>query len=831
MLLFSERVYDDILESTDDVSGPEFWAMLASASDLLIQVVVNQVTKIGTLTMFVDTSFDGKNWSEIYSKTSPSLPVDEQTIFFESAQLGDELRGPLVRLRLRFDVANQGARATVFVAGRARRTGYDAPVGQIEQAAEECSGCAASNAEPAASPAHRKARSTNARPGTASALADADLVQQWQDLSGAIQATRQLGIGSLANPILLQAAADEKKTPFAPLYAMWAIDSFMIDGMHEEALATARVFEKEFRDREFLGNRLLENVLMRSASCSRVLGDPEGAEKALRQVIRIQGEGSADAWFELGGLAESAGKGGTAIDAYSRAALAASKPRKNTGADDDLAELARRNAAWLSRRTDWVRPDPESLARELMSALRRKDHHALGRLASKTHFSIGQVGAHSHYDAPRHLLRSFAADLTSSKVRGNPESLEGCGRKRYLVTDGWDGKTWRGRVQLMMRQVTGGWEWNGIAADRPLPAARKLFDEAVGPWVALPNQDLAISIKAPWPAPLGFQAGGLDAYSSWIALEIGGYAIATAATLAACIATGPFYAICVGVALPIALGVTYASHTASRIAAGSRPCGWGPAGFWYNSLSHNRTGSNESQFAIDFARYEQANAYPLNLSAGTRVLACHDGLIVERPVDMNSTGSDVANKVLQSCVPAFTTAPARYHAKYLHLDGPNKVIVSFMQWVQQGYVLGFMDDTGNSVHSHLHFQMHDRTITSDHGEPLGRTTRPTPMDGQRLDDLNDGACIISSNRVANPKQFCRWVSARLGVTSGPGVLVAAVCASLPPDPLDPIPATSVVSTARYRADSIADPAAAAVVRAAVEEPAPHLPPGPAPWEG
>ena len=55
--------------------------------------------------------------------------------------------------------------------------------------------------------------------------------------------------------------------------------------------------------------------------------------------------------------------------------------------------------------------------------------------------------------------------------------------------------------------------------------------------------------------------------------------------------------------------------------------------------------------------------------------------------------------------------------------------------------------------------IHDNTLPSA-WDPLGRSTRPTPMDGEDLNDSNDGKCIVSSNEVTNPRAYCAWLAAR-----------------------------------------------------------------------
>ena len=105
--------------------------------------------------------------------------------------------------------------------------------------------------------------------------------------------------------------------------------------------------------------------------------------------------------------------------------------------------------------------------------------------------------------------------------------------------------------------------------------------------------------------------------------------------------------------------------------------------------------------------------------------------------------------------------------------------VSAGMWVNQGFVLGLIDDTGNSFHDHLHFEMHDTRLREGTtgrrgnrwGSPYGHSVRPTPMDGQTLNDGDDGRCIESTNVITNPLSYCRLLATISGQPAA-----AALCA-------------------------------------------------------
>ena len=78
------------------------------------------------------------------------------------------------------------------------------------------------------------------------------------------------------------------------------------------------------------------------------------------------------------------------------------------------------------------------------------------------------------------------------------------------------------------------------------------------------------------------------------------------------------------------------------------------------------------------------------------------------------------------------------------MEGPGQIIPSMMMPIYTGNRIGLMDDTGNSLIDHLHFSIHDRQIIYP-GAPLGGSVRPTPMNGEALEDDDSGKCICSTN--------------------------------------------------------------------------------------
>ena len=637
---------------------------------------------------------------------------------------------------------------------------------------------------------------------------DADDEARWKNLSRGLQGLRQLGLGYVANETLAHAARESAATPFAPLYALWAFDNYRMAGMYSDAVAAAAAFTKKYPDRDLHGQSLLGHILSCKADCERLLGDANGAVRSARELIRLEqrrGEDKPNSWYQLGRINLEFGRRDEARSAFLEAARC-----RSDGGVEHLRDRAKRDARRLEVPPRNTRSTPELVAKDIMRALAKRDEDALSELASTTHFSFGGLGGHTHFADPKRVLPHLMRDLRSSKtIWGRPEALEGREGKRYLMTGGWAGRTFLLQTAFQIVRMHDGWEWGGLVYGFGTEEAQKLNRQICGPGSPMENQPLAEPIKAPWPAPLAFQAGGAVAGIALEAAEaaslvtaLTGVGVGCAGACAAALAGYPIcLGICLGIGLPVAAALNTAQFAGIRALRGDRPCGWGVGGWYYNQNNHIR-GPLEQQFAIDFTRWEPSNGFAANLSAGTPVLACHQGVVLNRLNDMDPRGSDgPGNELGHSFASSWLedSVGTRYNARYLHLDGPSRLLVSIGQWVEQGFVLGFMDDTGFSAWDHLHFQVHDRTLPSDPSggsDPLGRTTRPTPMDGpagpQPLEGdgssvpTNDGDCIVSDNVIANPRALCLLMAREAPDPRERARLQLACAITRPRDPEGPI---------------------------------------------
>lgn len=107
-----------------------------------------------------------------------------------------------------------------------------------------------------------------------------------------------------------------------------------------------------------------------------------------------------------------------------------------------------------------------------------------------------------------------------------------------------------------------------------------------------------------------------------------------------------------------------------------------------------------------------------------------------------------------SATVAAITAAARTFALlqsiYEHLagPGPNNVPLPF-SFVPQGTAIARMDNTGQSVWPHLHFQLQDARLPLVPGSqtpysPVGASRAPNSLDQNLLRSVDDGKCCMST---------------------------------------------------------------------------------------
>lgn len=528
---------------------------------------------------------------------------------------------------------------------------------------------------------------------------------EWQSLSEQVVAWRGEPDSARANVTLEAAVTREPASPVAPAYRLWIADNLAHDGRLAEALtAYDQTVESAFATHRTIADLdLIAGALYHKAQAAALLGDVSTAITAYTDLSR-RTPSDADPLFQAGLLAEAAGQTDQAADFYQQ--IARESPSKRT---DDPAELARRALLRLDLPPTDFAPEAEHIMSALDQALQRGDADQLRRMVSATHFTIGTIGGHTIFET-EDLLDELLRDLAASRVTVGRQLL-GSGAKRYLHTGGWQGRWFSGDVVLLITGAPGGWQWTGVAPTLP----NELWLDRWHAPVAHSSNALPFELLAPWPAGQCFTAGGIEMYA------------VQQAEIIAVLAAGGWFGWIAAAALALQFSTI--------------ECGFGPRGFYYNT---SPTHDEEDAFAIDFTRYRQYVPY-YRQSGGTPVLAARAGVVVTADAGTPSGIPSKSNTVeIEHPDPDNPTDTKRFTSRYLHLEGPWTVKVSKGMAVPAGKLLGYMDDTGNSVLDHLHFSIHDRTIPYSGYRP-GASVRPSPMSGVRLADRDSGACVCSTN--------------------------------------------------------------------------------------
>ena len=538
---------------------------------------------------------------------------------------------------------------------------------------------------------------------------DGRSAHEWRQLSAQVMTTRREGVCSNSNNALEAAIEREPQSPAAGAYLLWMADNLARDGHRTQSLS---VYDKALES--ITANELLMpsidwigGTLLHKAQTAALANDIAAAVETYRALAR-HAPRNPDALFQAGLIMERERDYKRAADFYKKVAN-----KRASSKASDPAELARRALQRLSVPDEAFSPTAEHVVDALETALSQRSGEQLRRLISTTHFSIGPLGGHAAFETET-LLEQLCSDLGVGADAGSikvDRTLVGRGDKRYLRTFGWCGRWFTGDVVFFVRRSARGWQCTGCGIATP----NQLWLEHWRPATLQTNQPLPFELLAPWPDGQCFEAGGLGPF------------VRDEMIIAFVAATyWPFGAIA-------AAGLT--------LAFSARTCGFGVRGFYYNESS---THEDENQFAIDFSRYRRFVPYN-NISDGTPVLAPRDGT-VSWVTDGTPTGSDTASNTvhIQHGDPNDPADKTRYTSRYLHMEGPGRIIPSMGMQIWAGNRIGLMDDTGESVIDHLHFSIHDRRIVFPNTS-LGGSVRPTPMNGVTLNDGESGKCVCSTN--------------------------------------------------------------------------------------
>lgn len=529
----------------------------------------------------------------------------------------------------------------------------------------------------------------------------------WEHLSELVIGSRHTKEPSSSNEALYYYEKNDPRSFMNPTYALWRGDSLVQEWRFKEAIAAydhiVNKYPKLTMSGDAKGKAWASLALEQIAVCHERLGNIDGAITSYSRILKSFSKENSKAWiyFQTGSLYEENGNHQKATEFYHKAA---SSPNDTSDADWEIPDLAKRHAMRLENPGQQF-SSSKQLAIALTRAIEKRNSDTLSSLISKTHFCVGVQGSEMRFADWKFVMSFIKKDIAKAKIMIDPYNLRGNGSKWYLTTEGWDGELLKGRLSFLLTESKYGWQWSGIVLTQP----GKGWDKIFPPAKRQENQPLEITIKSPFQRGENWRAGGLNRF-----LE----------------SFNPFWG-----------WVIFLEDNFSG-------CGYGPGGFYYNQGSTHR---GSDAFSIDFTKYVPHLPYFFD-SDNRLVLAVQQGVVsfvrsfvrggnpdIDNRVEMRHAGpGDFARPIGSPPGP-----PMKYLSKYLHLNGPFMIPVSVGMLIRQGTRLGLTDDTGNSAFPHLHFSIHDRDIIVN-GAGFG-SVRPTPMDGQSLNDGNGGRCVGSSN--------------------------------------------------------------------------------------
>lgn len=564
-----------------------------------------------------------------------------------------------------------------------------------------------------------------------------EIIQAWKKLSEMESIATQEAAYEEINP-LLSAVMEDIHHPLAKFAAHWLGENLAAEGRYDEATEAQQFILDHYPEKELEGRAWPAIALHSMAEYALNAGNQQLAIERYRQLVLEYPEdpGRLDAVMRLGELQEYAGYHLEAIETYE--SLLPLEDARDRALVDLRLETLRTGAPWAEA-------DLGSLVQAVREALESRDATALiARMTGGTFYLAPGCGCMAA-EATTTVAEYLQADLPTTErleIAAELEQHEGH-RKAYLKTEGWNGTFFRGVQHLQFRYGPEGWVFGGMVGEfQPGSALHQTYLPAEFPpeeeEIGRSSHGLTASklkIKAPWLAGKGFRAGGVGS-SVWHLITIA-------------IGIWPFRLI------PLFFAKKF-SNT---------PCGYGLLGFYYGGWGHR----DREHFAVDFVRYKRGVPY-LRDVAGSRVLAVAEGLVSWRvnkfPNGASSNneanlvhvthwdlkegegGSALAVALLaeifgnKGAVQQIRKA-VKFRSHYVHLEGgptnPRRSQVKVGQYVPQGKVLGFMDDTGTSAFDHLHFAFYDLNT--------GRSVILDDLDGQVLGPHDDGKCITSTNKA------------------------------------------------------------------------------------
>ncbi len=449
----------------------------------------------------------------------------------------------------------------------------------------------------------------------------------------------------------------------------------------------------------------------------------------------------------------------------------------------DIAQNARRWLRLLDSNRAWMRSTPTQVVAELRGALERRDLALLDAIAGRVDFKFGALGGEWQrlaWETVRPFFGRVFREATALELVAPTAQLSGA--RQYAVVRGL-GRTpgLPTGLVFLIDKTPFGWQLGGVGGLYVLGSSQTPVAPSPPPNAPPPplpgGQDAFVSLKAPWLAGESMQAGGLSFDLDWFhffVLAGGSIDNVTDLLFDTLIRTDRC-----GPTMPGFYYDTGPTHQGSVRFAIDFMDGYGPVGCvdlpvvgeqclpdprgplaliteLERALDHHFTGGlNEfaaaygdpvpaahagvvvrSRFWYVDGSTEDENRVDVAIWPGSAPFSA-PGFGPDGLWDITSTADDQIGSAL-----AKTGAP--YWNEYLHLS-QHSTPPSVGAWVDQGEVIGLMDDTGESATSHLHFTLRQRP-RFELADRINewQSVRPT-LEEKFLSDEDNGFCLRSSN--------------------------------------------------------------------------------------
>lgn len=563
-------------------------------------------------------------------------------------------------------------------------------------------------------------------------LPDADDDASWKELSRRLIKARSRDDPVAINEVLTERAASVSDVGLAAVFEFWAAENLRLAGRFEDAITKYDEVRSKYADTSFLEKPIEGTLLRKRALAEEELGRVDDVLSTYDEVVTLEYENDARAYYRKGWVAEEANRDGVAERAYRNAAQGEDPLPHNPLR---LPELGKRAAERVADPFPGFHDDVAELKSRLVDVLDSERFDEFRSLASPTHFMVGPLGGCTDFVDREAVLADFIADAQRTDFSIDGENPKRTGNSVYLNTADWNGETFAGRVALILSATPQGWEFRGLGVglqENTTDRARRagdLLDTWQKRWD--PEGGGKIPDVSPTPSPSPTPTPTATPTPSPTPTPDPNPTPVQAGTSAV-------NAVSMQVSAPWPKGEHFAAGGQPvRPLAPQGPCNAGPAGLYYKSPSTHQANDN-AKFAIDFTQYD--TPFHNNSASGTNVLATNYGH-VRAAVYSNTNGSSGrANRVfVQHRSKGRSGVYTDYRSRYLHLqEQPNPM--SEWVFVRQGELLGNMDNTGNSAFPHLHFN-----IQKFHSN---ESAVPTPMDGVPLNQntFHNGRCVISNNK-------------------------------------------------------------------------------------